>query len=120
MLACIGLRIPAEKLYVERATPRCGHKIPEGSRFCPTCGLGVDIEEGPKKFITGFDGKTFHGFGVHQSGEYFYIAPIFASSKSVTGIHDMAAGEARTGLTQKLGSLWNEGIFGMWVFEETK
>lgn len=114
---CIGIRIPAEKMFASKITPRCSHKIPSGSKFCPSCGLGVIIED-EKKMVEGFDGKMLHGFSTMQYEESYFVAPWFLSTdKTTTRIaSDMAIGEIRLQMVMKLGSLWDESTFGIHCF----
>lgn len=36
--AIIGVAIPREKIFQKKPHRNCEHKIPNGAKFCPTCG----------------------------------------------------------------------------------
>lgn len=99
---------PTEKSTVE--FPRCNHKIPDGSKFCPECGaqnLPVSLDDKIAEYIKQHSDTIY---GVNESGEgteatkwYDHVTDLRAMSKVFSNIVFTLHGEG-----EESGDIWNK------------
>jgi hypothetical protein len=88
-IACIGVKIPRDRLYAEVERPGCGHQIdiPTGANFCPRCGWPVGKRV--KEPIDGYSGDKLFGLTViHPSddSDYVIVSPLNVTAAPDRGL----------------------------------
>ncbi len=117
--ALVGVEIDPKSLWRTVTTRSCAHDLPDGARYCPTCGKPALTER--VDMVEGYDGDD--KLGVVQLVWSTDKEQCFAVYQQAVTRRDCAAvvslpdpEVARTWLRQQLLplGLWNVDKFGLW------
>lgn len=133
--AVIGMAITEDKLFIEKPYPNCEHKIPDGAKYCPTCGqlavkmlsepavdLGIKFNHDVYEYMCDWEEALERkGWSIVKTQEDNMIIGIAAKSDDDYGnFTNMVEISNLENLKQQLKDyfeplgLWDESSFGLW------
>jgi len=118
--AVIGCEVPVNKLYKEYQKPHADHAVPDGAKFCPTCGKPASITA--RYPIFNEDNDSIDNFHIYWGTDNKYAVigtGVTMSSRGLGFMHfdEIPAINLRLQLRDTLFpfGLWDEEKYGLYA-----